>query len=509
PDGKLYVGVGENATSSNSQTLTNRLGKILRINSDGTIPTDNPYSAQATGANLAIWAIGLRNPYTFAFQPGASRMFINDVGQSTWEEINDGIAGSNYGWPTTEGLTANPAFRSPLFAYGHGSTSTTGCAIVGGAFYNPSVVQFPIQYVGLYFFADLCSGWVRKFDPATNLASDFASGFSSPVDLKVGPDGALYVLSAGSGLVTRIVLNQAGNQAPHVGGVNPASGSGVNTVFTFSFTDADGQQDLSVLNVLINSALDGRQACYLAFVPTSGALYLVNDTGTQLLPGITLASAVTDLANSQCTVHSAGSSAVNGANGLITLTLNVSFSAAFAGNKLVYAAAVDSVGHNTGWQPIGVWNIPGAASTTTTMISSLNPAAIQGTSQPINVTVTDSKGYQDLGVINVLINDALDGRHACFLAYVPAIHTLYLVNDAGDALLPGLVLNGSGSVSNSQCSIAGATSASSGAGTSLQLTLGISMTPSFAGNRTIYTAARDTTEGNNTGWQAVGAWMVP
>ena len=142
PDGKLYVGVGENANALNAQTLNNRLGKILRINADGTIPSDNPttfsgIAGSSSGANRAIWAVGLRNPYTFAFQPGTGRMFINDVGQDTWEEINDGIAGSNYGWSICEGACSPPNthFRDPLFQYGHsGDPNTTGCAIVGGAF---------------------------------------------------------------------------------------------------------------------------------------------------------------------------------------------------------------------------------------------------------------------------------------------------------------------------------------------------------------------------------------
>jgi glucose/arabinose dehydrogenase len=199
PDGKLYIGVGENANGSNAQTLSNLLGKMLRINPDGTIPGDNPFNNTATGNNRAIWALGLRNPFTFAFQSGTGRMFINDVGQSTFEEINDGIAGSNYGWPTTEGPTTNPAFRAPIYFYGHGTSDTTGCAIVGGAFYNPPVPQFPSSYIGKYFFADLCSGWIRVFDPTTGTASGFATGISSPVDLQVGPDGALYYLAQGSG----------------------------------------------------------------------------------------------------------------------------------------------------------------------------------------------------------------------------------------------------------------------------------------------------------------------
>ena len=207
PDGKLYAAVGENANPSNAQALTNRLGKILRINSDGTIPTDNPFFNATTGANRSIWALGLRNPFTFGFQPGTGRMFINDVGQSTWEEINDGIAGSNYGWPNCEGACspANPNFRDPLFQYGHGNSPTTGCAIVGAAFYNPPIHQFPGSYIGKFFFADACSGWIRVFDPATGTASGFATGISSPVDLQVGPDGALYYLARGNnGQVFRV-----------------------------------------------------------------------------------------------------------------------------------------------------------------------------------------------------------------------------------------------------------------------------------------------------------------
>ncbi len=215
PDGKLYVAVGENANAANAQTLNNRLGKILRINADGTIPGDNPFFNSATGANRSIWALGLRNPFTFAFQPGTGRMFINDVGQNSWEEINDGIAGSNYGWPETEGPTMDPRFRSPIFSYGHGIGSTTGCAIAGGAFYNPQTIQFPISYVGKYFFADLCSGWIRVLDPADNTVTGFATGIASPVDLKVGEDGSLYYLARGAGAIFR-VQSTAGVSSPMI-----------------------------------------------------------------------------------------------------------------------------------------------------------------------------------------------------------------------------------------------------------------------------------------------------
>jgi glucose/arabinose dehydrogenase len=199
PDGKLYVAVGENAVPSNAQSLGNLLGKMLRINPDGTIPSANPFFDQATGTNRAIWALGLRNPFTFGFQPGTGRAFINDVGQGTWEEINDGVAGRNYGWPTCEGscTPVNASLTDPVYQYVHdGST----CSIVGATFYNPSVRTFPPDYVSKYFFADLCANWIRYLDPnLPQMAAGFAAGLSNPVDLQIGPDGALYYLQRGNG----------------------------------------------------------------------------------------------------------------------------------------------------------------------------------------------------------------------------------------------------------------------------------------------------------------------
>jgi len=204
-DGKLYVAVGDNAKGGNAQSLRTLKGKILRINKDGTIPQDNPFYKRATGINRAIWALGLRNPFSFAIQPHTSRMFINDVGEQRWEEINRGAAGANYGWPRYEGPESNATYRNPVFAYRHGSTKATGCAITGGAFYNPTTRQLPRSYVGDYFFADLCSGWIRRLDAATGDVTGFATGLGSPMALEVSKGGGLYYLSrSGTGSVGKI-----------------------------------------------------------------------------------------------------------------------------------------------------------------------------------------------------------------------------------------------------------------------------------------------------------------
>jgi glucose/arabinose dehydrogenase len=245
PDGGLYVAVGDNAQGSNSQSFTTTLGKILRINKDGTIPTDNPFYNSTTGQNRAIWALGVRNPFTFAFQPGPGRMLINDVGQATWEEINDGITGSNYGWPEVEGPANDPRFRGPVFAYAHGNTATTGCAITGGTFYNPPNPTFPSAYVGDYFFSDYCNGWIRTLDTSAGYAvSGFATEVRDAVDLAVGADGALYYLArlGASGQVYRV--QYTGSLAPTIT-THPASQTvGVGSPVTFTVS-ASGSPPLS------------------------------------------------------------------------------------------------------------------------------------------------------------------------------------------------------------------------------------------------------------------------
>lgn len=204
PDGKLYIATGENARRDNAQSLGNRLGKILRYNANGSIPTDNPFFNQSTGQNRAIWAIGLRNPFNFAFRSDGL-MHINDVGQATWEEINYGAAGSNYGWPQTEGPTRRKGIRKPIFAYTHGSGTDVGDAIVGADFYDVPGRTFPKNYIGDYFYADLTSGWIRRLDNTTHTSGLFARNIAVPVAVAVGTDGALYYAARGFGDSTGIV----------------------------------------------------------------------------------------------------------------------------------------------------------------------------------------------------------------------------------------------------------------------------------------------------------------
>jgi len=285
-------------------------------------------------------------------------------------------------------------------------------------------------------------------------------------------------------------------------GVSPASGNAFIQTMTFTFADARGYQDLDVVNVLIGNFLDGRNSCYLAYSRPLNVLYLINDAGTALLPGLVQFAGTAS--NSQCTVTGAGSSATGSGNTLM-LVLNMSFSTAFVGNKVTYMAARDLEGGSSGWQALGTWGVPGA--TPFPSAGGVSPASGAGSSQTFTFTFTDPKGYQDLGIVNILINNFLDGRQSCYLAYSRPLNVLYLVNDGGTELLPGME-QFAGTASNSQCTVTGAGSSATGTGNTLTLVLNMSFSTAFNGNKVIYIAARDSIDANDSEWQPLGSWTV-
>jgi glucose/arabinose dehydrogenase len=219
-DGKLYVAVGENQVGSNAQNLDTYLGKLLRINSDGTVPTGNPFTGGA--ARSRVWAYGLRNPFTIASDPVSGKIFVNDVGNATWEEINDATTGGrNFGWPDKEGMCTSgcSGFTNPIYVYATNRNDPPpagqGCAINGGTFFNGAISNYPATYNGRYFFLDYCGSWIDNINPAsaTPTRSGFGTGLGTGlVYIKQGTDGNLYYMSRDNNALYRIIYS--GTQAP-------------------------------------------------------------------------------------------------------------------------------------------------------------------------------------------------------------------------------------------------------------------------------------------------------
>ncbi len=209
-----------------------------------------------------------------------------------------------------------------------------------------------------------------SWNAASGAASyDVYFGTSGTPPLVSSTTGTSYspgALTAGTSYSWRIVAKNGSGSAssatwsfttvaaglPSPAGLNPASGSSLAQTFTFSFSDTGGWQGIAVLDVLINSYLDGIGACYMAFVPataSSGYLYLVDDAGDggyvsgtpMLLPS------GNTLHNSQCTISATGSS-VSASGNTLTLKLAITFAPGFAGNKIFYMAARSNT-QNSGW----------------------------------------------------------------------------------------------------------------------------------------------------------------
>lgn len=224
PDGMLWVGTGDGGASNdrfgNGQNPQTLLGKMLRIDvmSDPTqpytIPADNPWvTAQWNGQTVRdeIWALGLRNPWRYSFDAATNDLWIADVGQNTWEEVNFVAAGSagglNFGWPIMEGLHCfqqaecdATGLVPPVIEYDHSGN----CSITGGHVYRGSIPALQ----GVYFYADYCSMRIWAATPAGDgtWKSDLVLQSDAPItSWGADQDGELYIVEA-NGHISRLEL---------------------------------------------------------------------------------------------------------------------------------------------------------------------------------------------------------------------------------------------------------------------------------------------------------------
>jgi len=205
PDGKLWVSMGESGTGSLAQDPSSLNGKILRVNSDGSVPGDNPVMPGAA-ARSAVYTMGNRNPQGLAFQPGTGRIFEVEHGANTHDEINLLEPGANYGWPTAEGPDPQRRFKDPLWSSGPSTIATSGATFLQGASWG--------TWSGSLVVGNLKESDLRRFavdgttvTPAEILYDRKYGRLRTPV---LGPDGALYVTTSnGSGdRIIRITATQ-------------------------------------------------------------------------------------------------------------------------------------------------------------------------------------------------------------------------------------------------------------------------------------------------------------
>jgi len=199
PDGKLYVGFGDGgSTPALAQNPSDLHGKVLRLDVDAgnpyAIPADNPFAAG--GGRPEVWALGFRNPYRWSFDALTGELWLSDVGQSAWEEVDLVARGGNYGWPYREGFHClsgdcnDPNYVTPEIEYSHAE----GCAIIGGFVYRGAVLP---GLSGAYLYGDYCSSRIWSALPNGNgsyQVAQIASSSTSFIAFAQGRDGEVLVL---------------------------------------------------------------------------------------------------------------------------------------------------------------------------------------------------------------------------------------------------------------------------------------------------------------------------
>lgn len=303
------------------------------------------------------------------------------------------------------------------------------------------------------------------------------------------------------GLVPMAVMGQS-DTPPTADAVSPSNGYGVSGKFSFRYSSVSGSQYLGVLYGLINNRNATNGGCRVEYLPASNRLYLFNDVGNDLMGPLT-PGASGNLSNSQCSLDASASSVeADGDSEVMTVTL--SFSQNFAGPQNVYGLAFDTAGANSGWQLLGTWNTSGLQVTSPTA-DAVSPSSGYGTSQRFTFRYSSVNGYEYLNILYGLVGGNTTGPGGCDIEYVPSGNQLYLINDAGTAVLGPVTPGVAGSLSNSQCTLDASISSVAALGNSISVTAALSFAGTFAGPQNVYGLAFDSA-GNKSGWQGLGTW---
>jgi hypothetical protein len=381
-----------------------------------------------------------------------------------------------------------------------------------------NVQGIAIDSAGNLLIADTTNHRIRKVTPGGLISTEAGNGtagvsgdgsnatfaqLNSPNHVAAGPSGAFVIADTGNHRVRRV-----GPIAPSTLGTAPFVLSGTSQIFTFTYTHQESAAQIGVVNALINTALMGNGACYIAYSNPLGVLYLVNDGGTDSgLSAPLVLGGAGSVSNSQCTIQGGGSSAVVSGSTL-TLTLNVTFAPAFMGNKVVYLAGQSVNNASSGWRTAGVSIVPEALIAFPRSVDA-SPSTGESNTAVVSFNYQDLTNTDGLQTVWALVNTAVDGSRACYVAYYKPGNLLFLYPDNGDGnAAQSIPLSGVNSIENSQCRISTEGSSATVVGNTLTVSLNILFKSGFGPSVGMWSAA-NTLAGLTSPWKIVGARRVP
>ena len=303
---------------------------------------------------------------------------------------------------------------------------------------------------------------------------------------------------SGSGQAGAIVVTAPAPQ-PAAVSVSPNSGTGSSQTFSFVFSDTQNSQNITGMAMLFNTtSVSFANACYIIVDRNAGTIALAYDnaSGVSSLP---IGSAGV-LQNSRCTVSA---NAVTASGLSVTVSVAITFSAAFDGAKNIYMFGSENGLYTTGWVQMGTYTVAAGGAPVAT---SASPSFGTGSSQLFTFTVSDQGGSSFLTGVSALISASSNSTNACYVLYDRTANTISLAYDTPSNGASPVTPGGTQTVSNSQCTLKAYDSTLVVGATTLVLTVDLTFNPSFAGGKSIYLDAIERSV--TSGWTTMGTWTV-
>jgi len=463
----------------------------LRDQAPGILHT---FTSTPSGIGISVDRAGYTTPAVFAWQPGSQHEVT--IGALSSVPV---VGPTNYYFQNGSWQDGSPLQRTIVaasspreFSFGY---TRKDCA------YSVSPTYFQVGTFGAAVLANVTTESLCGWDPVSEVPwlryQSYTNGGSGTLVMGVDPSPG--------GASRRGVFRIRGIPVTvDQGGISPKAEQLRITSYdtdprryllSADFSDGDGGQDLTILNILINSALDGRQACYMAFDSAANIMYLVPDSGDGLL-ATGLGSGIA-IGNSQCSLQNVG---VERLGAMVRVTVLLRFATSFQADKIAYMAARDRGGANSGWSPRGIFRIP------ETTAENSRPQVVGYTQYEvgrIQVQYRDAVAASNITAVQFLVNGELNGANACYVGYDRAANLMYLLTDTGTGLLlPGITPGRPGTVSNTQCTLDGATSSQTVNGRDLTVNFGLTFKGSFRGHLVYFGGIQSRSPGlANSGWR--------
>ncbi|MCW5978115.1 MAG: hypothetical protein KIT09_08555 [Bryobacteraceae bacterium] len=343
---------------------------------------------------------------------------------------------------------------------------------------------------------------IRFADPA---AGDYSLASNSPYK-KAATDGKDLGADLGAVVAaTKSVFDPEAQRprAPSADSMSPSAGSGLTQTFQLLFSDGNGAADIGWAFALFNATLAQAGGCYVQWRPAVNSIWLRDDAGAAWLGPVTPGSSGA-LANRQCAIHPAASSAA-AKGSTLTLNLTITFSTSFVGQKNIYLYASDYAGLASGWALKGSWlpftNLPPVA-------VSVSPPSGAAAKQTFQFVFSDPNGAGDIAMAYMLFHTALLQSKACYVRYAPATNQFWLRDDPGAAWLGPVTAGLAGTLGNTHCALRPQVSSASYNGALLTVALALTFDPAFKGRKNVYSLAVESS-GAASDWKTAGTWDAP